>query len=102
MLPDTVVPGSDRVGWLDGERLVLPRARHDHPDFPASISVIGDTEEGADCLTMHYCDSRGVSRVYRLSAEEGDLRNWRYRGVSASASPAVSLTTAAHSAARSR
>jgi hypothetical protein len=40
--------------------------------------VIGYTEEDADSLTMHYFDSRGVFRVYRLSAEEeGELKIWR-------------------------
>jgi hypothetical protein len=77
MLPDTVVPGRITVEWLEGERFLLHRARTDHPDFPDSISVIGDTAEDADSLTMHYFDSRGVFRVYRFSAEEGQLRIWR-------------------------
>jgi hypothetical protein len=77
MLPDTVVPGRISVEWLEGERFLLHRARNEHPDFPDSISVIGETEEGADNLTMHYFDSRGVFRVYGLSAEEGELKIWR-------------------------
>jgi hypothetical protein len=61
MLPDTVVPGRITVEWLEGENFLLHRARNDHPDFPDSISVIGDSEEGADSLTMHYFDSRPPS-----------------------------------------
>jgi hypothetical protein len=77
MLPDTVVPGRITVEWLEGEKFLLHRARNDHPDFPDSISVIGDTDEDADSLTMHYFDSRGVFRVYRLRAEERELKIWR-------------------------
>jgi hypothetical protein len=43
MLPDTVVPGRITVEWLEGEKFLLHRARNDHPDFPDSISVIGDS-----------------------------------------------------------
>jgi hypothetical protein len=77
MLPDTVAPGRITVEWLEGEKFLLHHARNDHPDFPDSISVIGHTEEGADRLTMHYFDSRGVFRVYLLSAEKGELKIWR-------------------------
>jgi hypothetical protein len=77
MLPDTVVPGRITVEWLEGEKFLLHRARNDHPDFPDSISVIGATEEGADSLTMHYFDSRGVFRVYRCSVEDDELKIWR-------------------------
>jgi hypothetical protein len=75
--PDTVVPGRIRVEWLEGEKFLVHRARAEHPDFPDSISVIGETEEGADSLTMHYFDSRGVFRIYRLSAAEGVVKIWR-------------------------
>jgi hypothetical protein len=40
---------------------------------------------------MPYFDSRGVFRVYRLSAAEGELKIWRdHPRVFASASPAAS------------
>ncbi len=62
---------------MAGRRSLILGARNDNADFPDSISVIGQTEEGADSLTMHYFDSRGVFRVYRFSAEAGELRIWR-------------------------
>jgi hypothetical protein len=76
MLPDTVMPSRITVEWLEGEKLLLRRARNDPPDFPAR-SRRSDTEEGADSLTMHEFDRRGVFRVYRLSGEEGELKIWR-------------------------
>ncbi len=61
-VPGTTVSGGAEVEWLEGERFLIFRARNDHPDFPDSISIIGDT----DGLQMHYFDSRGVHRTYEL------------------------------------
>jgi hypothetical protein len=69
----TVVQGRVEVEWLEGEQFLIHRAWSDHPDFPDSISVIGVTEE----LSMHYFDSRGVHRVYRVGASEAEWRIWR-------------------------
>jgi hypothetical protein len=63
--PSTVVHGRSRFEWLEGERFLIARARADHPDFPDSISIIGDTAG----LRMHYFDSRGVARIYELTLE---------------------------------
>lgn len=71
--PGMVVNGRVEVEWLEGEQFLIHRAWSDHPDFPDSISVIGVTEE----LSMHYFDSRGVHRVYRADASEGEWRIWR-------------------------
>lgn len=91
-LPGVVVHGTAVVEWLEGERFLIHRARSDHPDFPDSISIIGITghdrvERGqrntdpaaADepCLCMHYFDSRGVSRLYRISVDDTGWRIWR-------------------------
>lgn len=65
-VPGTVVHGTARVEWLAGERFLIFRARTDHPDFPDSISVIGDI----DGLRMHYFDSRGVHRIYEMTVSE--------------------------------
>jgi hypothetical protein len=61
-VPGTTVSGTAEVHWLEGERFLIFRARNDHPDFPDSISILGDT----DGLKWHYFDSRGVHRVYEL------------------------------------
>ena len=52
--------------WLNGERFLIMRSENDHPDFPDSISMIGDT----DGPQSHYFDSRGVHRVYELRATD--------------------------------
>jgi hypothetical protein len=71
MLPSTVVHGQSTFEWLEGERFLIARARSDHPDFPDSISIIGDTGG----LRMHYFDSRGVARIYELTVD-GSV--WRF------------------------
>jgi hypothetical protein len=62
-MPGTIVSGTAVVQWLEGERFLIFRSHNDHPDFPDSISIIGDT----DGLRWHYFDSRGVHRVYEFS-----------------------------------
>lgn len=63
MFPSAVVHGRSMFEWLEGERFLIARARSDHPDFPDSISIIGDTGG----LRMHYFDSRGVARIYEMT-----------------------------------
>jgi hypothetical protein len=65
-VPGTVVNGTADVEWLEGERFLVFRSRNDHPDFPDSISILGDT----DGLKWHYFDSRGVHRVYDLGVSD--------------------------------
>src|SRR5438309_11737781 len=65
-VPGAIVRGTASVEWLEGERFLIFRAGNDHPDFPDSVSVIGDT----DGLRMHYFDSRGVYRIYDVSVIE--------------------------------
>jgi hypothetical protein len=73
MVPSTVVHGHSVFEWLEGETFLIVRARSDHPDFPDSISIIGDTEG----LRMHYFDSRGVARIYQMSFMDGVWKLWR-------------------------
>jgi hypothetical protein len=67
MVPSTVVHGHSVIEWLEGEKFLIVGARMDHPDFPDSISIIGDTEG----LGMHYFDSRGVARILQMSFTDG-------------------------------
>lgn len=85
--PGVVVTGSADIAWLEGNRFLVHRSSIDHPDFPDSISLIGDmssdrveatsesTKPGA--WAMHYYDSRGVFRVYQVSFDAGVWQIWR-------------------------
>ena len=93
MMPGVVVRGTAVIEWLEGRRFQTHRARTDHPDFPDSLSVIGDMGhdrvEGPDGdgavaphddrphLRMHYFDSRGVFRVSEVSIDDASWRWWR-------------------------
>jgi len=84
-MPGVVVHGTVDISWLEGKRFLLHRARTDHPEFPDSISIIGnmahDTGEAAQNadaalpLSMHYFDSRGVFRAYDTSIDD---TTWRF------------------------
>ena len=69
MLPGVVVRGTASIEWLEGESFLIVRARNDHPQFPDSLSVIGDT----DGVRMHYFDSRGVYRILETAITD---RGW--------------------------
>ena len=71
MLPGVLVRGTASIEWLEGERFLVVRARSDHPQFPDSLSVIGET----DGMRMHYFDSRGVYRVYETAITD---RSWEW------------------------
>jgi hypothetical protein len=64
--PGVLVHGRATVEWLEGEQFLIVRSRVDHPDFPDSIAIIGDT----DGLQLHWFDSRGVHRVYDVTVTD--------------------------------
>ena len=65
MLPETVVRGRSTFDWLEGEKFLIARSRVDHPDFPDSISIVGDSGG----LRLHWFDSRGVARVFEMTPD---------------------------------
>ncbi|MFN2594055.1 MAG: hypothetical protein ABR579_04095 [Actinomycetota bacterium] len=85
MVPGVVVHGKTTFEWMDGEKFLLMRSENDHPDFPNSTSVIGNTsidrigepQELNEALRMFYFDSRGVHRVYELSITSSEWKWWR-------------------------
>jgi hypothetical protein len=90
LIPGVVVHGTANIEWLEGERFLTIRARVDHPDFPDSLSVIGNfehdrvdgatrsvPEDATTSMRMHYFDSRGVFRLYDASIDDAAWRYWR-------------------------
>jgi len=93
MFPGTVVRGTASFAWFEGDKFLILKATTDHPDFPDSIAIIGDTSRDRIAhdapsatgksgkpavdrgdgggLRMFYFDERGVHRVFdvRISAE---------------------------------
>ena len=88
-VPGVIVRGTTTFEWLEGERFLISRARTDHPDFPDAICIIGFagrdravTDEAAqavpeDQLSMQYFDSRGVHRVFDVTADDDGWRATR-------------------------
>jgi hypothetical protein len=88
-LPGVVVSGTLTAEWLEGGHFLIIRTRNDHPDFPDAVSIIGFAdidrvpdpndvlgEPGAQ-MSMHYFDSRGVTRVYDALVDAASWRLWR-------------------------
>jgi hypothetical protein len=71
MLPGDEIRGETTFEWLDGHRLLVQRSHYDHPQIPDAIAVLGVID---DQLSMHYFDSRGVHRIFRVSFIERRLR----------------------------
>ena len=74
LLPDAAISGRATFEWLDGGRFLIARSHYDHPEIPDAVTVTGVVD---DRLSMHYFDSRGVHRLYRVSASPGEWRFWR-------------------------
>lgn len=74
-LPDPV-PGRKTFEWLEGGHFLIERSRMEHPEVPDHIGIIGADDLGEE-LAEHYFDSRGVSRIYRMSLKDGIWKIWR-------------------------
>jgi len=85
LLPGTVIRGTALFEWLDGEQFLIWRSHYEHPDIPNAIAILGGGEPGSGGpssdseggFLMHYFDSRGISRVYKLDADSQRWQFWR-------------------------
>ncbi|HET8569660.1 MAG TPA: hypothetical protein VFM93_11835 [Candidatus Limnocylindria bacterium] len=71
--PTRTVRGRARFEWLDGREFLIMRTTA-RPPFPGTVAIIG-RERGR--FAMHYFDSRGVARVYRMTLARGVWTLWR-------------------------
>ena len=65
---DGVPAGRVVFQWALGGKYLVQSSEIPQP-FPDSLAVIGPAEGGG--YTQHYFDSRGVTRIYRMTLGEG-------------------------------
>lgn len=73
---DAPVNGEMSLEWLRDEKVMLQRSVADEPIFPEAVAVVM-AEEGEETFAVHYFDSRGVAREYRMTFEANVWKMWR-------------------------
>jgi hypothetical protein len=68
--------GRTSFDWLEGGAFLIQHSEISATDFPRSIAVIGP-DDAAETYSMLYSDSRGVSRIYRMTLSEETWTLWR-------------------------
>jgi len=74
--PSAVVRGYSSFAWLEGGGFLIQHSEISASDFPRSIAVMGP-DDAAETYRMLYYDSRGVSRIYRMTFSGGIWTIWR-------------------------
>lgn len=74
--PSAAVRGQSSFGWLEGGAFLIQHSEIASPDWPRSTAVIGPDDE-AGTYRMLYYDSRGVSRIYRMTFSGEIWTIWR-------------------------
>lgn len=75
LLPDAPA-GRTTWEWMLDRKYLLQRAMSPLPEFPDGCMVISyDDDSGA--YIQHYFDSRGVTRLYKMSLRDGVWTLWR-------------------------
>jgi hypothetical protein len=74
--PSAVDRGRTFFDWLEGGAFLIQHSEISATDFPRSIAVIGP-DDTAETYSMLYFDSRGVSRIYRMTFHGGIWTLWR-------------------------
>ena len=74
--PSAVEHGRTSFNWLEGGAFLIQHSEISATDFPRSTAVIGPDDE-AETYSMLYFDSRGVSRIYRMTFHGGIWTLWR-------------------------
>ena len=74
--PSAVVRGHSSFAWLESGAFLIQHSEISASEFPRSTAVMGPDEE-AGTYRMLYYDSRGVSRIYRMTFSGGIWTLWR-------------------------
>lgn len=70
------VRGHSSFEWLEGGAFLRQHSEISASEFPRSMAVMGADDE-AGTYRMLYYDSRGVSRIYRMTFSGGIWTLWR-------------------------
>lgn len=72
--PDGRATGSIEIGWIeDGSALRMRQGNAENP--PAAVWIVG-RDDSEHSYSVLYADDRGVSRVHRMSFEDGHWQMW--------------------------
>jgi hypothetical protein len=74
--PSAVDRGHSSFAWLEGGGFLIQHSEISASDFPRSTAVMGPDDE-AETYRMLYYDSRGVSRIYRMTFSGKIWTLWR-------------------------
>jgi len=74
--PPRALHGQASFQWIEGGAFLLYQTQIDRPEFPGTTAIIGP-DDVAETYSMLYFDSRGVSRIYEMSLEDGVWKLWR-------------------------
>jgi len=74
--PSARLRGQASFQWIEGGAFMLYHSHLDRPEFPSTTAIIGPDDVAGTC-SMLYFDSRGVSRIYEMSLNEGIWKLWR-------------------------
>lgn len=74
--PSAVAHGRTSFAWLEGGAFLVQHAEISAPDFPRSTAIIAP-DDAAETFGMLYYDSRGVSRIYKMTFSGEIWTLWR-------------------------
>ena len=74
--PSAVERGHTSFDWLEDGAFLIQHSEISAPEWPRSMAVIAPDDE-AETYGMLYFDSRGVSRIYKMTFSGGIWTMWR-------------------------
>jgi hypothetical protein len=74
--PSVIAQGHASIHWIEGGAFLIQHSEISAPEFPRSTAIIAPDDE-ADTYGMLYFDSRGVSRIYKMTFSGETWTIWR-------------------------